>query len=117
MSEPAPETQSQVQDSLVAKLSDVSKELYYNAIATTKSHEEQRWRNTKYDFQQIHLDEDEDLSIEEILKSNASLVDVYQEPLKTSATPTGNVNQEPTQEDADSAWKQFNETVQTSCRR
>ena len=116
LSEPAPETESQVLESLVAKLSDDSKELYYKAIATTKSHEEQRWRNTKYDFQQIHLDEDEDLSIEEILKSNASLVDVYQEPLKTSATPTGIESQEPTQEGADMVWKQFNESLDDATR-
>lgn len=115
LSEPAPETESQVLESLVAKLSDDSKELYYKAIATTKSHEEQRWRNSKNDFRKIHLDE-EDPSFEDILKSNASLVDVYQEPLKTSATPTGNVNQEPTQEDADSAWKQFNETLDDATR-
>jgi hypothetical protein len=116
LSEPAPESQAQVLDSLVEKLSDASKDLYYKAIATEKSFEEQRWRKSNNNFHGILLDDEETQSIDDLLKLNASLDDVNQEPLKDPATSMGIEIQYPTQQDADSDWLQFNESLDDATR-
>ncbi|AMV35283.1 hypothetical protein VN12_24370 [Pirellula sp. SH-Sr6A] len=116
LSEPAPESQAQVLDSLVAKLSDASKDLYYKAFATTKLYEEQRWRISIKDFQQFLLDDEETQSIDDLLKLIAPLDDINQKPSEAPAMSMGIESHCPSKEDADSDWKQFTESLDDATR-